>query len=151
MDKIEWPSERVSHGGIFHQRNVNYSKETHEMIKSEKKIPISAFPSFISDPRPSAPSSADEGGSPDNDATQQDRLLPALRFRAAPARDADTQTALRGVRDAASPRVNGSLEGRAKALAGHNYEVWRLRNREVRGLSRHPRGAKSAISVKAAT
>lgn len=35
MDKIEWPSERVVHGGIFHQRNVNYSKETHQMIKSK--------------------------------------------------------------------------------------------------------------------
>jgi hypothetical protein len=36
MDKIvEWPSERVAHGGIFHQRNVNYSKETHEMLKSK--------------------------------------------------------------------------------------------------------------------
>lgn len=31
----EWPSERVNFGGIFHQRNVNYSKETHEMMKSK--------------------------------------------------------------------------------------------------------------------
>lgn len=38
MDKIEWPSERVAHGGIFHQRNVNYSKETHNMIKSKVKL-----------------------------------------------------------------------------------------------------------------
>lgn len=38
MDKIEWPSERVAHGGIFHQRNVNYSKETHEMIKSKSNL-----------------------------------------------------------------------------------------------------------------
>lgn len=35
MEKISWPSERIAHGGIFHQRNVNYSKETHDMIKSK--------------------------------------------------------------------------------------------------------------------
>ncbi|KAG5672138.1 hypothetical protein PVAND_002292 [Polypedilum vanderplanki] len=34
MEKIAWPSERVQHGGIFHQRNVNYSQETHDMIRS---------------------------------------------------------------------------------------------------------------------
>jgi hypothetical protein len=44
MDKIvEWPSERVVHGGIFHQRNVNYSKETHEMLKSEQKAKPKVF------------------------------------------------------------------------------------------------------------
>lgn len=40
MDKIEWPSQRVAHGGIFHQRNVNYSKETHNMIKSKVNSPF---------------------------------------------------------------------------------------------------------------
>lgn len=44
MDKIvEWPSERVKHGGIFHQRNVNYSKETHEMMKSEQSQTLANF------------------------------------------------------------------------------------------------------------
>lgn len=46
MDK-EWPSERVNFGGIFHQRNVNYSKETHEMIKSKiKHLFLLLFKSF---------------------------------------------------------------------------------------------------------
>lgn len=49
MDK-EWPSERVNFGGIFHQRNVNYSKETHEMMKSKFQLlnlfPISSVISF---------------------------------------------------------------------------------------------------------
>lgn len=50
MDKLEWPSERVAHGGIFHQRNVNYSKETHEMIKSELKLFSFLISSTISRP-----------------------------------------------------------------------------------------------------
>lgn len=50
MDKLEWPSERVAHGGIFHQRNVNYSKETHEMIKSEFKLFSFLISSTISRP-----------------------------------------------------------------------------------------------------
>lgn len=33
MEQISWPSERIPHGGIFHQRNVNYSKETQDMMK----------------------------------------------------------------------------------------------------------------------
>jgi len=36
MEKMSWPSERIAHGGIFHQRNVNYSRETHDMIKSKR-------------------------------------------------------------------------------------------------------------------
>lgn len=43
MDKISWPSERIPHGGIFHQSSVNYSKETHDMIKSEIKIKFNDF------------------------------------------------------------------------------------------------------------
>lgn len=93
MDKIEWPSERVSHGGIFHQRSVNYSKETHNMIKSEKSFGIfgsfscsfpahAFFPFFLS--------SADERGPIDDAPTQQDQLLPARRFGTAAARNADT-------------------------------------------------------------
>ncbi|CAG9808601.1 unnamed protein product [Chironomus riparius] len=34
MEKMSWPSERIAHGGIFHQRNVNYSRETNDMIKT---------------------------------------------------------------------------------------------------------------------
>lgn len=72
MDKLEWPSERVAHGGIFHQRNVNYSKETHEMIKSEHKL------FFVSNFLNNFPSALRTHGrvTSDNDATQQDQLLP---------------------------------------------------------------------------
>lgn len=54
MDKIiEWPSERVSQGGIFHQKNINYSKETHEMIKSnDEKMTINFFNSHFAYFRP---------------------------------------------------------------------------------------------------
>jgi hypothetical protein len=50
MDKIiDWPSERVPQGGIFHQRNINYSKETHEMIKSnDEKMMRNFFNSLVS-------------------------------------------------------------------------------------------------------
>ena len=37
MEKMSWPSERIAHGGIFHQRNVNYSRETNDMIKSKEE------------------------------------------------------------------------------------------------------------------
>lgn len=49
MDKIiDWPSERVPQGGIFHQRNINYSKETHEMIKSnDEKMMRNFFNSLV--------------------------------------------------------------------------------------------------------
>ena len=30
---MDWPSDRISKGGIFHTPKVNYSKETHDMIK----------------------------------------------------------------------------------------------------------------------
>lgn len=33
MNTFDWPSERIPHGGIFHQSKVNYSKDTHNMIK----------------------------------------------------------------------------------------------------------------------
>jgi len=32
---VEWPSERVKYGGIFHPAKVKYSKETHDLIKRE--------------------------------------------------------------------------------------------------------------------
>lgn len=58
MDKIEWPSDRIAHGGIFHQRNVNYSKDTHEMMKSKVSIfnslLFSHFLNHFLHPRPSA-------------------------------------------------------------------------------------------------
>lgn len=40
MERISWPSNNVSHGGVFHQRHVNYSPTTHDMIKSEWNLNI---------------------------------------------------------------------------------------------------------------
>lgn len=71
MDKFEWPSERVVHGGIFHQRNVNYSKETHEMMKSKVKsffIGDNFLISFSSCPH--AQNSFNERSETDDDAAQ---------------------------------------------------------------------------------
>lgn len=74
MDK-EWPSERVNFGGIFHQRNVNYSKETHEMMKSKfKLLNLLLISSSISS---TFTYSSHERSPTDDDATQQDQLLPA--------------------------------------------------------------------------
>ena len=36
MNTFDWPSERIPHGGIFHQNKINYSKDTHNMIKGNK-------------------------------------------------------------------------------------------------------------------
>ena len=36
MNTFDWPSERIPHGGIFHQSKVNYSKDTHNMIKGKE-------------------------------------------------------------------------------------------------------------------
>lgn len=35
MERISWPSNNVVQGGAFHQRHVNYSPATHDMIKSK--------------------------------------------------------------------------------------------------------------------
>lgn len=32
-EKIDWPSERVAQGGMFHPHKVKYSKDTHDLIK----------------------------------------------------------------------------------------------------------------------
>lgn len=33
FEKVDWPSERVAKGGIFHPQKVAYSKDTHDLIK----------------------------------------------------------------------------------------------------------------------
>lgn len=33
LNKLDWPSERVAKGGIFHPQKVAYSKDTHDLIK----------------------------------------------------------------------------------------------------------------------
>lgn len=33
MGKIEWPSTRIPQGGIFHPPKVQYSKDTHDLMK----------------------------------------------------------------------------------------------------------------------
>lgn len=37
LEKLDWPSDRVSKGGIFHPQKVVYSKDTHDLIKCKKK------------------------------------------------------------------------------------------------------------------
>lgn len=36
-EKIDWPSDRVAQGGLFHPHKVTYSKDTHDLIK--RKLP----------------------------------------------------------------------------------------------------------------
>lgn len=120
MDK-EWPSERVNFGGIFHQRNVNYSKETHEMMKS-KLLLLNLF--LISSAISSTSTySSHERSQTDDAATQQDQLLPSSGLRSTTAWDADTSVAVGRVRVAAGSWDYGSIESCAKALVGHDYEV----------------------------
>lgn len=39
-EKIDWPSDRVAQGGIFHPHKVTYSKETHDLIKGKSTSTI---------------------------------------------------------------------------------------------------------------
>lgn len=43
MDQIEWPSERVPQGGLFHPPRVEYSKDTHDLIKGKRQMGVLTF------------------------------------------------------------------------------------------------------------